>query len=69
MARRYFTLLSRGPDDTRWAIEFGDYKRGVVKQERDDMKDGDYCDHAFRIIETDDAQSAIDAAVFALNNT
>lgn len=26
-------------------------------------------DHAFRIIETSDEQSAIDAAVFALNNT
>jgi hypothetical protein len=67
--RTYYSLLSRAPDDTKWSIEFGDYKRSVVKQERDDMKDGHYCDHAFKIIETTDEQSSIDAAVFNLNYT
>lgn len=65
--RTYYTLLSRGPDDTRWAIEFGDYDRSVVRDEKDDMKDGDYCDHAFKIITTLDDQASIDAAVAELN--
>jgi hypothetical protein len=66
-ARKYFTLVSRGPDDTRWAIEFGDYDRACVRQERDDMKDGHYCDHVFRILETADDQASIDAEVAKLN--
>jgi hypothetical protein len=33
------------------------------------MKDGAYCDYAFKIIETSDQQASIDAAVAALNNT
>ncbi len=67
--KTYYTLLSRENKQARWAIEFGDYSRSVVRQERDDMKDGAYCDYAFKIIETSDAQASIDAAVAALNNT
>ncbi len=66
-ARTYYTLVSKGPDDTRWAIEFGDYDRNTVRDERDDMKDGDYCDHRFKIITTNDDQASIDAAVAELN--
>ena len=65
--RAYFTLLSKGPDDDRWSIEFGDYDRNTVRDERDDMKDGHYCDHRFRIIETGDTQAELDAAVALLN--
>lgn len=65
--RVYYTLLSRGPDDTRWAIEFGDYDRNAVRDERDDMKDGHYCDHAFKIITTGETQAEIDAEVARLN--
>lgn len=68
MAKTYYTLLSRENKQSRWAIEFGDYSRAVVRQERDDMKDGAYCDYAFKIIETSDAQVSIDAAVAALNS-
>jgi hypothetical protein len=67
MTKTYYTLLSRETPKDRWVIEFGDYSRSVVRQERDDMKDGAFCDHAFKIIATGDAQSAIDAAVAALN--
>jgi hypothetical protein len=65
--RTYYTLLSREPHSKRWCIEFGDYSRSVVRQERDDMKDGDYCDHAFKIIETGETQAEIDAEVARLN--
>lgn len=65
--RVYYTLLSREPHSTRWAIEFGDYDREVVRQERDDLKDGDYCDHAFKIITTGETQAEIDAEVARLN--
>jgi hypothetical protein len=65
--RKYYTLLSRETGATRWVIEFGDYTRSVVRDEKDDMKDGGYCDHAFKIIETLDDQASIDAAVTALN--
>lgn len=66
-ARTYYTLLSRGPDDTRWAIEFGDYDRATVRDELNDLKDGDYCDHRFIIMPTPDDQASIDAAVAQLN--
>lgn len=65
--RKYYTLLSREHKTAPWVIEFGDYKRNVVRQERDDMKDGDYWNHAFKIIETGDWQMDISAAVTALN--
>jgi hypothetical protein len=67
MAKVYHTLLSRENATSPWVIEFGDYKRSVVKQERDDMKDGAYCDYAFKIITTPDDQASIDAVVKALN--
>ena len=66
-ARTYYTLLSFGPDDSSWAIEFGDYSRPIVRQEQDDMKDGSLCDHRFKIIKTTDGQREINAAVAALN--
>jgi hypothetical protein len=65
--RVYYTLLSREPHSKRWVIEFGDYDRNVVRDERDDMKDGDYCDHAFKIITTGETQAEIDAEVARLN--
>lgn len=70
--RRYYTLVSSvspGP----WAVEFGDYSRAVVVQERDDMLDALDRDcnapkvTLFRILTTDDSQAEIDSAVAALN--
>jgi hypothetical protein len=69
MSKRYFTLLSRGPDDTRWAIEFGDYDRDCVQQELEDSRDGFNDDEGvvYCIISTTDDQDAIDAKVSQLN--
>ncbi|WP_316235074.1 MULTISPECIES: hypothetical protein [unclassified Bradyrhizobium] len=67
--RNYYTLVSRETKGSPWVIEFGDYSRAVVADERNDMKDGDYCDHAFKILTTLDDQASIDAAVAELNRS
>lgn len=43
MARTYHWLLSRDFDGD-WTIEFGDYDKSVVRDERDD-----YRDHGFKL--------------------
>lgn len=65
--RTYYTLLSRETPHANWVIEFGDYDRNCVREERDDMCAGHYCDYAFKIITTLDDQASIDAAVAELN--
>lgn len=67
MAKRYHSLLVRDNAASPWGIHFGDYDREVVDAERDDITDGDYRRSNTKIITTDDAQAAIDAAVSALN--
>jgi hypothetical protein len=67
MARKYFSLLVRSADDRVWAVEFGDFDRDVVLEER-----ADYSDHGCRasdlkIITSDGKQASIDAAVASLN--
>ncbi|WQZ00314.1 hypothetical protein Shy_CDS0037 [Escherichia phage Shy] len=60
-AKQYFSLLTK--TDGVWSVQFGDYDRECVEQERDDS----YSDEKCRIIKTDDTQAAIDAAVAKLN--
>lgn len=72
MARKYYTLVSKEKTkNARWAIEFGDYVRSVVVDERDNMKFEDFATDAktqYKIISTSDQQADIDAAVRALNS-
>jgi hypothetical protein len=69
MAKPYYTLLSLAPDSSRWLIEFGDYSRSCVVDERNDMKGAhNYVKRTvFKIIKTQPGQCNIDAKVAALN--
>ena len=65
MPRNYFTLVVRFEKGDVWSAQFGDYCRGVVKQEAKD----EYGDaHRTRIIKTLDNQASIDMAIAALNS-
>lgn len=48
----------------RWYIEFGDYDRDVVLEEKSDS----YADEKTKIITTTDVQKDIDSAVAKLNS-
>lgn len=65
MSHRYFTLLARD-ENGQWAIEFGDYNRGVVQDELEDYLDHDYRRSNLKIVETLDDQASIYAAVARL---
>jgi len=67
MAKKYYTLLSKQGNDP-WVIEFGDYSRSVVAQEKEDMKDSwDGHLYKFKIICTNDDQASINEAVAKLS--
>lgn len=38
--KKYYTLLSRENADDRWVIDFGDYDKSVVEDEKRDRKEG-----------------------------
>lgn len=62
--RTYHTLLIKEAKGDNWSIAFGDYKKSVVMDEREDS----YSDcYKTRIISTADNQQAIDAEVARLN--
>lgn len=65
MARKYHSLLLR--TDGRWGVEFGDYDRQCVADERDEYS-RDYPARDLKIITTGDAQADINAAVEKLND-
>lgn len=68
-AMSYYTLLIRDDKTSPWRIEFGDYSKSVVQDERDDIhyNNGDKLTDMM-IIETDNSgQRVIDAAVAKLN--
>jgi len=68
MARLYFTLLQRDPNDGKWGIEFGDYDRETVEAERDDYRDHGAKARDLKIVRTDNARtSSIMPIVNALN--
>jgi len=62
MAKKYYTLLSRSPDDKRWCIEFGDYDRETVRSELEYCRDSNE-DALYKIIRTNDDQASIDDGV------
>ena len=67
MSKTYYTLLVRDNADAPWAIDFGDYDRDCVNDARDDATEREYKKGNTKIIATPDDQSAIVAAVTALN--
>lgn len=70
---RYHLLLSRTYDATNkawspWGIDFGDYDRETVAQEREDRIDGGEEARTMRLLTVSkDDQHALDAAVARLN--
>lgn len=66
MAKVYYTLVSREKaPGSKWCIEFGDYDRKVVVQEKEDSK---LPKTEYQIIKSLDSQMAVNDAVNALNN-
>ncbi len=66
MPRPYFVLVSRDSADSAWGVEFGDYDKETVQDEREAFRDT--CPSAnLRILRTGDKQADIDSAVAALN--
>lgn len=65
--RRYFTLLTRESKNAKWAIEFGDYDRQTVADERDSLRDSSEKRIHTLIIQTTDEQSDIEATVRGIN--
>lgn len=69
MPRPYYLLLTRASATAPWTLEFGDYSRQVVAQERDDYRDSTRA----RLTDTKlvslptDTQAAIDQALAAEN--
>lgn len=62
MATKYHTLLTL--ENGLWCIQFGDYDKEVVKQEKEDS----YSDYKCKIITTLDDQASVDAKVKELNS-
>ncbi len=63
--KTYYSLLSK--QDGRWAIEFGSYVRSEVAFEKREMVGGGFTRRDLKIIQTDDTQVDIYAAVALLN--
>lgn len=62
MARKYHVLLVR--EDGNWTIDFGDYDKSVVQNERQDKRDHDIkAKDLYILTVNDDTQAEIDAAV------
>jgi len=67
MTTKYHTLCVRV--NGRWSPEFGDYDKEVVRDERDDVRDGGGIPaRDLKIITTADDQASINAGVAHLNN-
>ena len=63
-SKPYYSLIVKYEKGNLWSIAFGDYKKAVVMQEREDA----YQDcHKTRIICTMSNQEAIDSEVARLN--
>ena len=67
MARKYFSLIARTDPGAPWCVEFGDWNRDVVTEERADYRDHGHRASDLKIITTDGTQASIDAAVAKLN--
>lgn len=62
--RTYYILVCRWAVGDPWSVEFGDYDRETVEEEREAMND---CRDAIIRRVSGDTQAAIDAHVAALN--
>lgn len=60
-AKKYYSLLTF--EAGRWCIQFGDYKKSVVQDEKEDS----YSDEKCKIICTNDDQASIDQKIAELN--
>ena len=69
MARQYHSLLlnSGTPEAPAWGVEFGDYSKRTVEDERAEYR-RDYPAKALRIVTTGDKQADIAAEVARLND-
>ena len=52
--------------DGKWSVQFGDYEKDVVKDERADWADGEP-ETQTTILKCEDSQASIDAAVAMAN--
>ena len=66
----YYTLLIKNPETKKWSVEFGDFDRETVEEERDiTWREGeDYKLKDTKIIKTAESQDEIDKEVTRLNN-
>lgn len=64
-AKRYFSLLVR--ENGKWAPQFGDYSKSVVKSELREWRDNGAKAGDLKIVEHDDSKAALDAAIARLN--
>ncbi len=62
--RRYYTLAVRFEASDEWSVQFGDYDRECVVQEKEDAYEDAY---AAKVISSNDDQAAINAAIAKLN--
>lgn len=69
MKNQYYTLLIQNPDTNVWAVEFGDFDRETVEEERDiTWREGEgYKLYNTKIIKTGEDQKEINAKVDELN--
>ena len=65
----YYILAEREADTRKWILNFGDYERAVVKQERLDYADSADCLlRDLKVVAVNgDTQADVDAAIAALN--
>lgn len=66
-SRPYHVLLERDDTGKPWRVQFGDYDRETVEDERRDTQDNGVPRHCLKIITTGEGQADIDASVAALN--
>lgn len=66
--KAYYSLLVRFNESEFWSVQFGDYDRETVEDERDDMQHGSEPVYAFKIIKTKPDQASIKAKVESINS-
>lgn len=66
----YYILAEREADTRKWILNFGDYERDVVVQERLDYSDSADCPKRdLKVVAVQgDTQADVEAAIAALNN-
>lgn len=64
--RTYFILVVRWGDGV-WRMEFGDYNRDIVEDERDDVYAHDHKKKNVKILQVEDTNDAITTALSDLN--